>query len=233
MTTVQITPTSSADAVASPATRPFRLAMLVPTLVVSVAAPIAIFKGLEAAGVAPVWALAAGCLPPIANNLRVWLKSRRIDPVGLVMMASIAGGPAASLISGSLASRIAADCVLGAAWGMAFLGSLLLARPVLFYLIRALVAGEDATRIGIWNGLWRYAAFRGTLRSLTATWGAFYVAGVMIELGLTQVMTIDTVVTIGPLINLGATLLLVALTRLRMRTMRRRLERDEGLAWPL
>ena len=39
------------------AARPFRLAMLVPALLVDVAAPIAIFKGLEAAGVFPIWAL--------------------------------------------------------------------------------------------------------------------------------------------------------------------------------
>jgi hypothetical protein len=212
--------------------KPFRLTMLLPTLVVSVAAPIAIFKGLQAFGVAPVWALAAGCAPPVLNNLRVWIATRRLDPVGIVMMASIAGGPAAALISGTLASRIAADCLVGSAWGLAFLGSLLLARPALFHLIRSLVAGDDAARTGIWDGLWRFPRFRSTLRSLTATWGLFYFASVIIELGLARVLAVDTVVTISPLISLGATLALVVLTRLRMRAMRERLEHD-GLRWPL
>jgi hypothetical protein len=217
-----------------PAPRPLRLAMLLPTLLLSVAVPIAIFKGLQAAGVTPVWALAAGCIPPVLNNLRAWLRAGRLDPIGILTMASIAGGPAAALINGTLASRIATDCVLGAAWGLAFLGSaLLMARPALFYVIRSLVAGDDASRIAAWNGLWRYAAFRRTLRLLTATCGAFYLAGVLIELALTQALSIDTVVTTGPIINLVATLVLVSLIRLRMRAMRRRLEREEGLTWPL
>ncbi len=156
---------------AAPTARSFRLTMLVPTLLVSVAAPIAIFKGLEAVGVAPVWALMVGCVPPLLNNLRVWIASRRLDPVGILMMASIAGGPVAALISGSIASRIAADCLMSSAWGLAFLGSLLFSRPAPFYLIRALVAGDDASRTGAWNGLWRYAAFRSTLRSITALVG--------------------------------------------------------------
>ena len=82
---------------------------------------------------------------------------------------------------------------------MAFLGSLLLSRPAMFFLIRALMAGEDASRTETWNGLWRYGAFRSTLRSITAIWGGFYFAGLLIELALTRVLTVDTVVTIGPL----------------------------------
>jgi len=211
----------------------FRFTMLVPTLLVSVAAPIAIFKGLEAFGVAPVWALTAGCVPPMLNNLRVWIAARRLDPVGILMMASIAGGPVASLVSGSIASRIVTDCLMSSAWGLAFLGSLILSRPAMFYLIRSLVAGEDASRTETWNGLWRYGAFRSTLRSITAVWGASYFAALLAELALTRVLTVDTVVTIGPLMSLGVTVGLIVFTRLRMKAMRERLELKEHLRWPL
>lgn len=213
--------------------RPFRLAMLVPTLLVSVAAPIAILKGLEALGVTPLWALAAGCVPPGLNNLIGWIRTRRLDPVGIVMVASMAGGPVASLISGKIAFRIAADCLLGVAWGSAFLGSLLLRRPVLFYLIRSMTAGDDASRIESWNGLWRHAAFRATLRWTTAMWGLFYLAGILIELTLYRLLPVDTVVTIGAPMNLVLTVALVLITRWRMRAMRTRLERRQGLKWPL
>jgi hypothetical protein len=217
----------------APATKSFRFTMLLPTLMVSVAAPIAIFKGLEAFGVAPVWALAAGCVPPLLNNLRVWIASRRVDPVGILTMASIAGGPVALLLSGSLASRIVTDCLMGSAWGLGFLGSLLFRQPAMFFLIRSLVAGEDASRTETWNGLWRYAAFRSTLRWITAVWGASYFAGLLVELALTHLVTVDTVVTIGPLMSLGVTVGLVVFTRLRMKAMRGRLERVEHLKWPL
>jgi hypothetical protein len=218
---------------AAPAARSFRFTMLVPTLLVSVVAPIAIFKALEAFGVAPAWALAAGCVPPLLNNLRVWMVSRRLDPVGILTMASIAGGPMAAVISGSITSRIVTDCLMSSAWGLAFLGSLLFRRPAMFFLIRSLVAGEDASRTAAWNGLWRYAAFRSTLRAITAIWGASYFAGLLVELALTRVLTVDTVVTIGPLMSLGVTVGLVVFTRLRMKAMRERLESQEHLKWPL
>jgi hypothetical protein len=225
--------TTPASPPAPPAAKPFRFAMLVPTLLVDVAAPIALFKGLQAFGVAPIWALAAGCGPPVLNNLRVWIQSRRLDAVGLLMMASIASGPVAALISGQVSSRIVTDCLLGSAWGLAFLGSLLLSRPAIFYLIRALVAGEDASRTATWNGLWRYASFRSAMRSITAGWGVVYFAQVLIELGLVRVMSVDAVVTIAPIMSLVGTLGLIVLTRLRMRAARERLELVEHLKWPL
>ena len=71
------------------------------------------------------------------------------------------------------------------------------------------------------------------MRSITAVWGVSYFAGILVELGLTRVVTVDTVVTIGPLINIGVTLLLVVFTRLGMNAMRKRFERVEHLKWPL
>ena len=218
---------------ATPPARPFRLAMLIPTLVVDGLLPVGLFKGLEALGAPPIWALAAGCAPPVLNNLRVWIAARRLDPVGLLIMASLASGVLASLITGSLGSRIITDCLLNSAWGLAFLSSLLFARPLMFYLIRSLVAGEDASRTEAWNGLWRYAAFRAMLRSTTAIWGVVYFAEVLFELGLARLMTADTVLTVAPITNAAATVALIALTRLRMRRVRERLELFEHLRWPL
>ena len=222
--TVQTTPATLAP-------RPFRLAMIAPTLVVDVALPIAIFKGLEWQGSAPVWALAAGCAPPVLNNLRVWIGSRRLDPIGILIMASLAGGVVASLVSGNIGSRIVTDAVLNSAWGLAFLGSLL-GKPLIFFFIRSLVAGDDASRTEAWNGLWRYAAFRSVMRSITAAWGAVYFVEVLIELGLARVMAVDTVLTVAPLMNVGGTLLLILYTRFRMRAVRERLALFEHLKWP-
>jgi len=218
---------------ATPSAQSFRFTMLVPTLLVSVVAPIAILKGLEAFGVTPVWALAAGCVPPLLNNLRVWIASRRLDPVGILMMASIASGAVASLVSGDIASRIVTDCLLNAVWGLGFLGSLLFSRPAMFFIIRTLVAAEDASRTQIWNGLWRYGAFRSAMRSITAVWGVVYFVEVLIELGLARALPAGAVVTIAPVMNLAGTLGLIVLTRRLMRTMRARLEQKEQLRWPL
>jgi len=225
-TTAQTAPTAAAP-------RPFRLAMLIPTLIVDGVLPVGIFKGLEALGVSPVWALAGGCAPPVLNNLRVWAQSRRLDPVGILIMASIASGVAASLISGSIGSRIVTDCLLNGAWGAAFASSLIFGKPIMFFLIRSVVAGEDGSRADAWNGLWRYAAFRSVMRSITATWAAIYFVEVLIEFGLARGLTASNVVTIAPLMSAGATVALLIFTRQRMRRLRERLELFEHLKWPL
>jgi hypothetical protein len=217
---------------AAPA-KPLRFAMLLPTLLVDGVLPIGLFKGLEAAGVAPVWALAIGCAPPLLNNLRVWLQSRRVDVLGLLIAASMASGVVGPLITGRIGSRIVTDCLLNSAWGLAFLGSLLLRRPVIFLLIRSLVAGDDALRIEAWNGLWRYERFRSSLRWITAIWGIVYFVEVLIELGLVHALTFETVVTIVPLMNACGTLGLLVFTRFRMKATRKRLEFQEQLIWPL
>ncbi|HEX3885923.1 MAG TPA: VC0807 family protein [Phenylobacterium sp.] len=217
----------------APSARPFRLTMLIPTLVVDGLLPIGLFKGLEAAGMAPIWALAIGCAPPVLNNLRVWLQSRRVDILGILITASIASGVVAPLITGRLGSRIVTDCLLNCGWGLAFLGSLALARPVIFLLIRALVAGDDASRAAAWDGLWRYASFRAAMRGLTMVWGAVYFVQVAIELGLARAAKPDTVVTVAQIMSTGGTLALLVFTRLYMHRVRARVERREGVAWPL
>ena len=228
-----MTVATNRTALASPTVKPFRFAMLVPTLVVNVALPIGILKTLEGLGVPPIWALAGGCAPPLLNNLRVWVKSRRLDPVGILMMASIASGPVASLVSGQISSRIVTDCLLASAWGLAFLGSLLFSRPAMFFLIRALVAADDPSRTETWNGLWRYGVFRSALRSITAAWGVVYFAEAAFEIGLAGVLKAETVATIAPLISTGGTLGLIVLTHQVMQAMRRRLEYVEHVTWPL
>jgi hypothetical protein len=237
----QALPTAPVGPLASPApptspappARPFRLALLIPTLVVDGLLPVGLFKGLEAAGLAPVWALAIGCAPPVLNNLRVWLQSRRVDILGILITASIATGVVAPLITGRIGSRIVTDCLLNCGWGVAFLSSLALARPVIFLLIRALVAGDDASRAAAWDGLWRYASFRAAMRGLTATWGAVYFAQVAVELGLARVVKPETVVTIAQIMSTGGTLALLVFTRLYVRRVRARVERLEGVVWPL
>jgi hypothetical protein len=168
----------------------------------------------------------------VLKGLRTWLIRRRVDVVGLLIMGSIGSGVAASIISGDIGSRVVTDGLLNSAWGAVFLGSLFMARPLLFYLIRSLVAGGDVSRLETWNGLWRRKAFRRTLRLMTATWGIVYFAEVLIEMALSQHLTADTVLTVAPLMNAFGTLGLMVLTRLRMTAMRNRLER-QGAPWPL
>ena len=81
----------------------FSFKQMLPTLVFDVAMPIVAFNVLTGYGVSKLWALAAGGLFPAINNIRAWTKSRRLEPLGIIVMAFLAIGlPSGALPSGAL-----------------------------------------------------------------------------------------------------------------------------------
>ena len=127
----------------------FSFAQMIPTLVVDVAMPIIAFNLLTHYGVSTLWALAAGGLFPASNNIRVWIKSRKLEPLGIIVMSFLVVGTAASLISGSVFFALIKESFLTAAFGFICLGSLMAERPLMFYINRQFVAGDDP---GGWHG---------------------------------------------------------------------------------
>ena len=69
-------------------------------------------------------------------------------------------GTAGSLISGSVFFMLIKESVLTATFGFICLGSILAERPLMFYINRQFVAGDDPVKLEWWNGLWQYPAFR-------------------------------------------------------------------------
>ena len=99
------------------------------------------------------------------------------------MLGFLILGTGASLISGSVFFALIKDSFLTALFGLVCLGSLLGARPLMFYIIRQFVAGDDPARIEWWNGLWEYPSFSSALRFVTAMWGIVYIAEALVRVG--------------------------------------------------
>ena len=137
----------------------FSFTQMIPTLVFDVAMPIVAFNVLVHYGVSTLWALVAGGLFPTLNNLRVWIKSRRLEPLGIIVMSFLAVGTAASLISGSVFFALIKESFLTATFGFICLGSLMAERPLMFYINRQFVAGDDPVKLEWWNGLWEFPQF--------------------------------------------------------------------------
>ena len=152
----------------------FSFKQMLPTLVFDVAMPIVAFNVLTGYGVSTLWALVAGGLFPATNNLRLWARSRRLEPLGIIVMSFLAIGTAASLISGSVFFALIKESFLTATFGFVCLGSLLAERPLMFYINRQFVAGDDPVRLEWWNGRWQHPHFRAAQRFVTAVWGLVY-----------------------------------------------------------
>ncbi|MGB8529190.1 MAG: VC0807 family protein [Rhodoplanes sp.] len=200
----------------------FSFKQMLPTLVFDVAMPIVAFNVLTGYGVSKLWALAAGGLFPAINNLRSWIKSRRLEPLGIIVMAFLAIGTATSLISGSVFFALIKESFLTAAFGLICLGSLLLERPLMFYIIRQFVAGDDPARLAWWNGLWQSPDFRATLRFVTMVWGIVYLVEALLRVGFALVLSPAQVVTLSPVMAFGVLILLISWTRRYMRAAKER-----------
>lgn len=217
----------------NPATEPggdFSFTQMLPTLIVDVAMPIVTFNALTSYRVPTLWALAAGGLFPALNNLRVWAKSRRLEPLGIIVMAFLVIGTAASLISGSVFFALIKESFLTAAFGFICLGSLFAERPLMFYINRQFVASDDPVKIEWWNGLWQYPHFRAANRLVTAVWGVVYLAEAILRVLFAMVLSPAEVVTISPLMAFGVTILLIVWTRRYMQALRERRIREQQFA---
>jgi intracellular septation protein A len=208
----------------------YRFAQMIPMLLVDVAIPIAVFNLLAHYGVSTLWALAAGGLSPALNNIRIWMKSRRLEPLGIIVMSLLAVSTAASLISGSVFFALIKESFLTGVFGVICLASLFAKRPLLFYIVRQFVAGDDPERIAWWNGLWQYADFRRATRFVTAVWGIAYVAEALVRVVFAMTLTPAQVVTISPIMAFGILFLLIAWTRRHLLAVRERRLRQQTTA---
>ena len=205
----------------------FSFVEMLPTLVFDVAMPIVVFYVLTRCHVSTLWALVASGLSPAINALRVWVKSRRLQPLGMIVMTLLAIGTAASLISGSVFFALIKESFLTATFGFICLGSLFAARPLMFYINRQFVAGDDSVRLEWWNGLWQYPNFRAALRFVTAVWGIAYLVEALLRIGFALVLSPAQVVVISPVMGFGLMIVLIAWNRRYLLSMRERRIREQ------
>jgi hypothetical protein len=186
---------------------------------------------LTAAGVPTLYALAAGGVFPLVSIARGWRKTGQIEPLGIIVVAFLAIGTAASLISGSVFFALVKDSMLTATFGLLCLGSLAFRRPLTFVLIRQMVAGHDAAENIRWNGLYdEVPSFRRTQRVIAVVWGLAYVVEAAVRVGLALVVAAAVVVNVSPFIAFGVTIALALWTRSVMLASRAR--RLEGASSP-
>lgn len=213
---------SATEPAATPTARPFGLVQMIPMLFIDVVLPIAVYNLLTHYGVATLWALAAGGVPPTLNNLRSWVQSHRLEPLGIIIIALLAAGTAASLISGSVLLALIKESFLTSVFGLICLGSLFAERPLLFYIVRQFVAGDDAARLAWWNGLWQYPDFRVAMRRVTFVWGIAFILEALVRVVLALTLSSGTVVTVSPIMGFGILIVLIVWTRRHLMAVRDR-----------
>ena len=104
-----------------------------------------------------------------------FIRHRRLDAVGALVLAGIAVGTVLGLVSGNARLVLVEGSVPTAVFGLLCLASLRSRRPLIFRFALEFM-GPDTPRGRDFDGLWQYYGFRHVFRVFTVVWGVTYLA---------------------------------------------------------
>lgn len=136
-------------------------------------APLVLFYVLTGSGAGETTALAVGTVPPLLGALWTAVRHRRTDGFSLTVLAVMALGLLAALISGDPRDVLIRGALLSLPAGVAMLASLRLRRPVTFRATRALLPHRAERMDRMWETDPR---LRGAYRAITIMWGSVLLA---------------------------------------------------------
>ncbi|HEY2579808.1 MAG TPA: VC0807 family protein [Streptosporangiaceae bacterium] len=163
----------------------FRSLMMI--VIFDVAAPLAAYNVLRSAGLTAVNALLISGVFPALGVATGAIRHRRAEVVGVLVLAGIAVGAVAGLLSHSARFLLVEGSVPTGMFGVACLGSLWARYPLMFSFAREFT-GPDTAKGREMATLWQHAGFRRIFRVITVVWGV----GFLVEAALRVVIVYNT-----------------------------------------
>jgi hypothetical protein len=175
---------------------------LLPELLANFVGPWAVYEALDGR-FGDVTALIVSAMPPLLWSVYELVKTRRLDAISVVVVASILFTLAATAMGGSARLIQIRDALVTGVVGVIFLGSLLLKRPMIFYLARATMARHTADGAADFEQVWDKPDVPKLLRTLTAVWGAGLVGQTAVMCWLAWIWPIGRYLLVGPVVGYG------------------------------
>ena len=166
---------------------PGRLRQVVSVLVFDLGGPLIAYALLRSAGLSAVGALvASGVLPALGIAIGA-LVDRRLDVIGVVVLAGIGVGTILGLTSHNARLYLLEGALPSVVFALACLFSVRLRQPLIFRLAVEILGpatrkGRDVT------DAWRFPGFRRAFRLITVAWGVGY----LIEAGVRVAIVAET-----------------------------------------
>jgi hypothetical protein len=152
-------------------------------LVFDLGGPLLAYSLLRSAGMSAVAALVlSGVLPALGIVIGA-LADRRLDVIGVVVLAGLLVGTLLGLTSHNARLYLLEGSVPSAVFALGCLFSLRLRRPLIFRLAVEIL-GPDTRKGRDVTAAWRYPGFRRAFRMLTVAWGAGYLAEAAIRVAI-------------------------------------------------
>ncbi len=175
---------------------------MAPSAVGGAVVPLAVYYLVRhrVGGDAPALAIAG--IPAALWVLLVWCRRRTLDPIGLLTMVSFAVGLTVSFaLGGSALVLKVRDSAVTSTFGLFCLASLWVGRrPLMFFVGRAMSAGGDPLRRGLYDDLWGLPPVRVVFRIITAAWGVGLIAEVAIRVTLALLLPTGPFLAVSPVL---------------------------------
>jgi hypothetical protein len=164
--------------------------------------PFVIYTYAEAP-LGPVRALLASSAPPILWSLVEFARHRRVDALSVLVVGGIVLSLLAMLGGGGVRFLQLREKLVTGVIGLAFLGSALIRKPLIYELARASMRRKSEGEAQQFELLQANAGFRRTMTVMTVVWGLGLLVDVAISVVLVFALSIRDYLIVNPILGYG------------------------------
>lgn len=186
---------------------------LIPSILIDAGLPFLVYTLLRP-HTSELIALIASTIPPMASNIVSLIRTRKLDAFGIIILLGIVISIIAIFLGGDTHILLIRESLVTVGLGIACIVSLLLPRPLMFYISRHFVAAGSAEKAANYDSLWQYPIFRKMNYRITIAWGIAFIAEFCLKVYLVYTLSIPQVLVISPIIFNTLTVGLIVLTML-------------------
>ncbi len=183
-------------------------AVLLRDIGVNAGLPYATYLLLSFQGVPTVQALAAGAVFPVGAIIVKFVRERRVQALGVIVLVATLASMLAALYFTSPFLALAKGSLFSALFSMLLLASLFGRRPLVFHLVA--MAEEPAERQqgeALWDAEPRY---RAMMRRITLVWAIAFIVEGSLRLALIPLLPIAVFLPVSEAMSLGCIGLMIA-----------------------
>lgn len=169
-----------------------------PTITLNIVLPTATFFVLtQTAHLGDVAALILSGIWPLVEIAVTMARQRHVDEFSVFVLIGIVVAVVTAVFSDSARAVFLKDSLSSGLLGLAFLATLLVGRPLTFYLGRRFATDGSRAQRDWWDGLWQYPHFRRVQRQLGAAWGLALLGEAAVRAVLTATLGVAPMVAVN------------------------------------
>jgi hypothetical protein len=143
-------------------------------------------------------------IPPILWSIFGVIRFRRLDAVSVIVVLGILISLGIFALGGSPRMLLVRESLITGVVGILLLGSLLLPRPLMFYVAQATAAQHSPENAQTFGTLWKRPSFVKCMYRLTRVWGVGLLLEACVRVGLAWRIAIEQFLIISPIIAYAA-----------------------------